>query len=337
MWLFRTKDHAYYWESIEDMNSARKKELKTEIYDKLSNTLLSWQQAKPLNPKNNPPQSIPGYLGFLSTYDKNKSRQILLSQEDFIICKTIKCQDMKSGRLMVALSPVLIKEGNYAHKSEAEISAMTPAQRVDEYLKELYYHRGDGINNYTAGRDQRDVIFDYIIKDGIKALPALADIANRYHPENLDDYEKADEFVNAFYLVEQIDSNVIRIRATVEGRKAIKVFESVLNRMNKAGYANEKHSGNTEYISKLKILKILQGNSVSFRDLHIRETLFERYKIKMSDEELINFSNFLTSVDPTYPSRCKLTYPELKCVDSKEFYEAYIRFKAEAGFRLSHY
>jgi hypothetical protein len=330
MWLFRTKNHAYYWEEIEDTKFTIKKDLKLEVYDNPLTAVSSWKQAKPNQPKH--PQSIPGYLGFLNLYDKDKSRQMLLSEEDFAICKTKKCSGVKAGRLMLALRPVFLKEGeeNYSHKSEAEIAAMTPAQRVDEYLKEINYHRGDGIANYTNGRDQRDVINGYILKDGVKALPALAEIANRYHPDIQDNYDQSGDFFIALQLVESIDNIAVRIRATEEGRSAIKVFEDVLNRMKKAGFDDEKNKWNNDYSRELDTLRVLQGKSVSLTDETIRETLKEKHNIQMSDEEMIKFSNYLTSLDPTYTSRCEfISDSPYICKDSIEYYEAYLKFKAE--------
>lgn len=107
MWLFRTKNSAYYWQDIEDTNfSSVKKEFKPEVFDNLLTKVSSWKQAKPNQPKH--PQSIPGYLGFLSLYNKNQSRQMLLSEEDFMICKE-KCKNVKAGRLLLALKPITLK------------------------------------------------------------------------------------------------------------------------------------------------------------------------------------------------------------------------------------
>lgn len=108
MWLFRTKNRAYYWQDIEGAKFGDiKKNLKLEEYDNLFTTVSSWQQAEPAKPKT--PQSIPGYLGFLSLYDKNESRQMLLSQEDFMTCDKKECKGVKAGRLMLALEPVIPK------------------------------------------------------------------------------------------------------------------------------------------------------------------------------------------------------------------------------------
>lgn len=175
------------------------------------------------------------------------------------------------------------------------------------------------------------MIYDYIMKDGVKALPALAQVANRYYPKREIDDDVAEDFSNAFYLAGLIDNNVIRIRGKEEGRSAIKVFEEVLSRMKNAGFADEKNKWNNDYSRELDTLKVLQGKILSFKDETIQETLKVKHKIQISDEEMIKFSNYLTSLDPTYPSRCKSNYPQQTCIDSKEFYEAYLRFKADGA------
>jgi hypothetical protein len=105
IWLFHTKSSAYYWEETEDLQGrGNKMNIKTEVFDEILTQAFSWEQAKPNQPKH--PQSFPGYLGFLSFYDKGKSRQMLLSEEDFAICKTEKCDGVKAGRLILALEPI---------------------------------------------------------------------------------------------------------------------------------------------------------------------------------------------------------------------------------------
>ncbi len=110
MWFVRTKDHAYYWQAVEDEEANDvKKVLKPRVYDNLFMLVSSWQQAKPLRVEDTPTEGVPGYIGFLSLYDRDKSRQMLLSQEDFVICDTKECKTWKPGRLAHALKPVLLK------------------------------------------------------------------------------------------------------------------------------------------------------------------------------------------------------------------------------------
>ena len=60
--------------------------------------------------------------------------------------------------MLTACNIYCFSQGNYKHKSEDEIAAMIPAQRVDEFFKEQHYHNGDPVDKFTAGRDQGDII-----------------------------------------------------------------------------------------------------------------------------------------------------------------------------------
>jgi hypothetical protein len=111
IWLFRTKNSAHYWEETEDLRGRiRKKTVKTGVFDKILIEAFSWKQATPIEQKD--PQSLPGYIGFLNLYDKGKSRQMLLTMEDFAVCKTEKCDSMKAGRLFHSLEPILLQSRN---------------------------------------------------------------------------------------------------------------------------------------------------------------------------------------------------------------------------------
>ena len=108
MWFFRTKNNAYYWEFIDDnLAILKKKELKLEVYDKIVEQMSAWEQYKPAKPEDIPDQVLPGYIGFLSVYDKNKSRQMLLTFQDFSGCETKECDKKQLGRFFTAIEPVL--------------------------------------------------------------------------------------------------------------------------------------------------------------------------------------------------------------------------------------
>ena len=112
IWLVRTKSRGYYIEVVEGTPFHKTKEaLDPQSYDKIFSVMSSWQQAQPLKPEETPEGGIPGYLGFLSFHNRGDSRQILLSGEDFVICKNRKCSDATLGRVYQALK-ILPKFGN---------------------------------------------------------------------------------------------------------------------------------------------------------------------------------------------------------------------------------
>jgi len=218
-----------------------------------------------------------------------------------------------------------LTQAGYKHKTEAELEKLSPAQRVEEMVKEQYYHYP-----INAGHDDDSIRLDHIREDGAKALPALTDIANQYDPTKPSDWEES-RLDTAFLLADDIDNIVIRIRAINEGRALINALEGVLNRMKAAGYGSKEHRWHRAYLIYSDDLKTLQGKDYSRIDEYIRSSLSEKHKIQISDKELIRFSNYLTSLDPNYPSRCKIRFPPppLLCKDSSEYYEAYLKFKAQ--------
>lgn len=212
-------------------------------------------------------------------------------------------------------------EENYKHKTEAEIAAMTPAQRINEEVKEQFYHMPAG-----AGDPYPSLLPEYIRKDGVKAMPVLTEMANQYNPNTTSRCERMRFFV-AFLIANDIDEAVIRLRATKEGLSTIEALEGALRRMNEAGFDNEQQK-RRDYEPYMGNLKRLRGGSI--KDGIIQDTLRLKHNIQMSEEELLEFSNFLTALDPTYPgwSEIESATPPLVMKDSKKYYEAYLKFKA---------
>src|SRR6185369_8900431 len=96
---------AQYWETVQSTPPhTRTRELKSAVYADFFKDASSWQQLKPLNRENVPKDVIPGYFGILSIYDRGKSRQMLLTMEDFT---SLGSKDDKRGRIMCALTPIV--------------------------------------------------------------------------------------------------------------------------------------------------------------------------------------------------------------------------------------
>jgi hypothetical protein len=109
-WYVRTGAHAYYWSFLDGKPHIHVKEMVSpESYDRLASQISTWQQAEPLKPERTPVGLVPGYFGFLSFYNHEDSRQILLSLEDFIICETKDCESREEGRLTVSMKSLEAK------------------------------------------------------------------------------------------------------------------------------------------------------------------------------------------------------------------------------------
>lgn len=196
----------------------------------------------------------------------------------------------------------------YKHKSETEIERMTAAERVDEWLNERLYHWSNA-HDFDVDDKQNDLIQKYIYLDKLKALPRIIETIDRFDPSRKNKRSIRERFDDAIDLLRFIDCFSIRLRASDEGRLAISAIEQSIKRMRAAGFvtgdektAREEWKGERHGLLESAEGQLKQTSGINFKDDHIRDTLRYVYKINMSDEELLDFSNFLTARDPEYPS-----------------------------------
>lgn len=285
MWFVRTNDGAYYWELVQASKPRRnEEEIKPEVYDALFSTITAWKQLNARPASETPKDILPGYIGFLSIFNQNGSRQIMLTMEDFVLCLDASCMPGKltSGRLMAALEPIIIPEDEkkYRHKSETEIVRMTPEQRIDEVIKEEG-HRTVNHEKY------RLLLQRYRRKDGLKGWTRLIELIDGYNPKRTRDTR----FYSAMRIAEDIDERVIRLRSSTEGKRIIEAVERLSGRRRAKGNSDEGIDW---------VLESTKG--INEKDRDVRDTLWVKYRIKMSDSELLDFSNYLVEQNPTYPS-----------------------------------
>lgn len=226
----------------------------------------------------------------------------------------------------------------YKHKSEAEIARMTPAQRVDEWVNEQVHHRFD------LDDDHDDVIRKYILPDGLKSLPRMIEIMDEYDPTRASGKRghKGERFDAVWMLLGDLDNHVVRLRGSEEGRRAMDALERAINRMRAAGYGQEdQHEWEQHGRFDLALMNLDEAKGVGSADEAIRDTFWVQYKIKMSDQELLELSNFLVEHDPTYPSWSETDFiKDYTRINearnplqvyimrkSERFYEAYLEFK----------
>lgn len=212
-------------------------------------------------------------------------------------------------------------EENYKHKPEAELAAMTPDQLIDEEVKEQVYLL-PGSGEYWS------LTHKYLRNAGVTVLPKLTEYIDAYDPKSA---SKCDEtrFHVAFTTADHLDNMVIRLRGTKEGQKAIGALERAMQRMREAGLDNPQLGPLSFFDFSILYLKGLKATND--RDQMIMNTLQSRHKVQMTNDELLEFINFLISFDPTYPTWSEVGEygPPQLVKESKRYYEAYLKFKSK--------
>lgn len=341
IWLVRTADEAHYWELTEALGSTKwAEEAEVEepflprLFDDFYTQARTWEQLAPKPRSELPEQVFPGYMGFISLYGPEGSWQMLLTFADFILCPQKVCApgQANAGRLMSALKPLLIPEShtNYKHESEAEIAAMTPEQRIDEQILENDVHP-----MWASGDDkQSELITKYRRLDGAKGLSHIAKLIDSYHPKR----QRSDRSHAALMMASDIDDRIVRLRASPPGREVIKAIERVAVRF-------KKPEGSFES----QVERMLRfANGINMTDEAIQDTLWVRHRIKVSDEEMLKFANYLIERDPTYPAWSEQEFIRIDDADarvkndlgvpvtqiyvmknSQRFHQAYLDFKKQ--------
>ena len=240
---------------------------------------------------------------------------------------------------LLVFTPLVNPAQKYKHKTEAEIAALTPAQRVDEWINESVHH-----DKYWETDHHHELIRKYELLDGMKAVPRFTELIESYDPtkfrEGKGDFD--DRFDATYYLLHFIDSSSVRLRSAEEGRKAIEALERAAERLRKSKYDTDP---NTKYLRKEMIRSaesyIKEWKGIGWTDDNIQNTFRFVYKIKISDEELAKLSDFLTARYPDYPSwsagRSTIDNTEIgpagypvvnvMLVKPERYYEVYLEFK----------
>ena len=203
----------------------------------------------------------------------------------------------------------------FKHKSEAEIAAMSPEEKMDQMVLEQMFHVP------ALDDDNYDLLHLYIINDGIKILPKAIEYMNEYDPNAKECKQRNDaRLLTAAIYISNVDTAKFRIRAIENGRVAIKALEQVNERRRKSGLDVDKYDLFSVFLDGLK------GQAI--KDGLIKETLEKQHNIKMSEAELTEFTNFLISLDPAYPSWTKVfVWAEMTKEESNLYYRAYQKFR----------
>jgi hypothetical protein len=221
-------------------------------------------------------------------------------------------------------------EKNYKPKSESQIVAMSPRQLIDERIKSY----PGAFRTYEELANYEDSIEKRIRQAGVKALPVLTEYMNNsFHSQSA---FKCDDshFATVQRIANDIDRFEFRLRGTSEGKQTIDAFERAIKRIEKPGFAKkDKSYYRTMFLSYLK--------GINEIDRAIQDTFWVNNGIKMSESELLEFSNFLTARNSAYPSwsdkdfikdysRINEAGNPLQVYIIKKpelYYEAYLKFK----------
>ena len=219
---------------------------------------------------------------------------------------------------------------NYTHKSEAELGSMTLEQQFDELVKEQTFHK---VAPWQEGHDNKylEMLDKLLRQHSRELLPMYVKRLETYDPGKppVCNDRAGVQFALASAMASDIDNSVVRLRGIEEGRKVIVAMERAVERMRNAGFDAPNHELHSRYSLTSHHLEMAKGTNI--HDEITTYTLKSRYKVEMTSTERLGFSNFLTSLDPRYPTWSEtdgVHYPsQLK--DADRYLSAYREFKAK--------
>ncbi len=225
---------------------------------------------------------------------------------------------------------------NYKPRSEAELQALSPRELIDERVKS----DTSSFESYSAMADYEDLVEKLIRRSGDKALPVISEYIAAYDHKNRSECIEY-RFAIVARLASDIDRFDFRLRATKKGQVVIDSLERALGRIVAAepslSFANGSESKHQP--SAFVFLKELKG--INGADRHVADTLWVRYRVKLSDDELVEFTTYLISQDGKYPGWSETKFmkdysrineagnPAQVYVynNAKRFHDAYLDFK----------
>lgn len=201
----------------------------------------------------------------------------------------------------IAASPtsvnVVCSKKQYKPKSGSLIASMTPRQLIDELIQV----KPSAFGTYEELSDYDDSIEKRIRQTGVKALPILTAYFNKSYQKQSAFGCDETRFVRVKRIAHDIDRFEFRLRGTDKGKQTIDAFERAIKRVEKPGFTKKDLSYyRTMFLNDLK--------GINHYDSSIQDTFWVRYGIEMSETELVEFSNFLIDLAPTYPSWSETDY-----------------------------
>ena len=240
---------------------------------------------------------------------------------------------------LICFAPFSVEAARYKHKTEAQIAALTPAQRVDEWVDEWVHHRNDVLD------PQNNLLRRYEVIDGLKAVPRLIEIIDEYDPTRFpkDRGRKSERYEACSIMLNYLDSSAVRLRSAEIGKKGIDAFERSIERMRAAGYGKEdQHEWNEQHsLFEVATIQLDRLKGINDSDKDIVETFRFIYKISLSNAEIVEFSSYLIAHYPEYPSWSAREFTKdpsqltdrgtpvqiTTLIKPERYYESYLEFK----------
>jgi hypothetical protein len=228
------------------------------------------------------------------------------------------------------LSLGLNAQSVFRHKSEIEIFQMTPSQRVIEFCDDHANHLPHVPNDYNNALEKA------FSEDGLKVLPQIIRELDSFDPVKMryGNDKVYRRYEGACFLLGDIDSLFFRVRGYKEGRDAISALERSYDRISKENYSNNRPE-NDEMWRRLRIIwNIIERlKKLTFSDDCVTDTLKIKFAIVLTENEQIDFINYLSEVTPKYPSSSERVYSKTgkrTCVykEPELFQQAYLAYKA---------
>ncbi len=241
----------------------------------------------------------------------------------FMTVVSVTAQELKENDIDSKTDDVRCIEKNYRHKTARELQQMNPEELIDEDARHWNYHVG------LMDKYGMFVLDSYKERVGTKILPVLTKLAGDFASRPRSVCQEV-RFFTAFGIAADVDDQIVRIRASDDGKAAILAAAQAVQRMKDFGLADHDAHPYNRYPFGLYLLDFVrQAND---HDKLLRELLSDEFKVQLSDKEFFEFVEHLTLRYPTYPSwtpRVNSSRDLQK--NKKRYYDAYQEFKNKTG------
>lgn len=200
------------------------------------------------------------------------------------------------------------------HISEEQIQKLSPDSRLRLMVSEQMYHV------YDMNDENFKLLHHYLIQDGVKIVPTASQYLEEYDPQSPCKEKQAAQLLTATIYLTAVDSAKIRLRSNEIGKRAIENLEKAIERRRSSKKSDDKN--NTIFDTSVEQIK---GKNI--KDGLIQKSLEEKFGVKISDGELLQFIEYLISLDPEYPGWTKVVgWSEMSDDEAERYLKAYNKF-----------